>query len=115
MPMSTYTHQMLDPTPALFAGSVVAGTNDVVGDPALVDVTDPAVVVDVCANVVVGDPALVDVTGAVVVVDVGGSVVVTCAVVVVDIAASAARAAASALARTPGLPYWCTFASPRYR
>ena len=73
MPMSTYTHQMLDPTDAIFAGSVVVvGANDVVEDAALVDVTGAVVVVDVCANDVVEDAALVDVTGAVVVVDVCG-------------------------------------------
>ena len=102
MPISAYTHQMLDPTPA--AGSVVVvGANDEVEDSALVDVT--GTVVDVSADV--------DVTGAVVVV--GGTVELTGAVVVVDIAARAARAAASALARTCGSPYWCMRASPRYR
>jgi hypothetical protein len=107
---------MLDPTPARLAGSVVAvGADDVVEDAALVEVTGAVVVVDVCADDVVEDTALVDVTDAVVVVDVGGSVDVTCAVVVVDIRARAARAAASALARTCGSPYWCMCASPRYR
>jgi len=99
---------MLDPTAALFAGSVVVvGANDVVEDAALVDVTGAVVVVDVWANV--------DVTGAVVVVDVCANVDVTGAVVVVDIRARAARAAASALARTCESPYWCMFPSARYR
>jgi hypothetical protein len=105
MPISTYTHQMLDPTAA--AGSVVVvGANDVVEDAALVEVMGAVAVVDVGANV--------EVTGAVAVVDVGANVEVTGAVVVVDICASAARAAASALARTFGSPYWCMWALPRY-
>jgi hypothetical protein len=112
MPISAYTHQMLDPPDAVSAGSVVVGANDgpvgandVVEAPSLVDVSGAVVVVDVCANV--------EVTEAVVLADVGGSVEVGCAVVVVDIAARAARAAASALARTCGSPYWCMCASAR--
>jgi hypothetical protein len=112
MPISAYTHQMLEPGDSVFAGSVVGGASDVpvgaddvVEDASLVDVRGVVVVVDVSANV--------EVTEAVVVVDVGGTVEVGCAVVVVDIAARAARAAASALARTCGSPYWCMCASAK--
>ena len=58
MPISAYTHQMLDPTDARLRGlcgrdanDVVADANDVFEDAALVDVTDAVVVVDVCINV----------------------------------------------------------------